>query len=108
MDLRFLCPTQLACEVNGFNGRLLTGVSSTYDLYTYYYGIKWPANCEPEMYYSGNTLVLDFDTAWAPPSEAVLSMLSERYSCRLMHYFSEAGCDFCGYAQYQQGEQTES
>jgi hypothetical protein len=39
-DFRLIFPTRLACEPNGFNGRLLERVQSTCDLHCANYGIK--------------------------------------------------------------------
>lgn len=106
-DLRLIVPTRLACEINGFNGGLLTGVLSTYHFYIDYYGTKWPSNCNPEVMREHGGLYIDVDTAWSPPSERVLEALSARWGCTAEHYYSEAGCDFCGYRQYQSGVLTE-
>lgn len=102
-DLRLIKPTRLACEINGFNGRLLEGVSRAYDFYIDNYGTKWPANCDADITVENGWLCIDVDTAWAPPSESVLEALSQRWNCTVRHYYSEAGCDFCGYRLYENG-----
>jgi len=107
-DLRMILPTRLACEINGFNGKLLTGVLSTYHFYTDYYGTKWPSDCNPAVVRESGGLRIDVDTAWSPPSEAVLAALSIRWGATVEHYYSEAGCDYCGYRRYESGGLTES
>lgn len=46
---------------------------------------------------------IDTDTAWAPPEESVMEALSARWYCTVNHWYSEAGCDFCGYRCYEAG-----
>lgn len=106
-DLRLIRPTQLACEINGFNGRLLEGVRSTYSFYVDHYGTKWPSGISVKISRENHWLCLDVDTAWAPPEEHVLEALSARWECTVHHYYSEAGCDFCGYREYENGELTD-
>lgn len=106
-DLRMILPTRLACEVNGFNGGLLSGVPGTYHFYIDYYGTKWPSDCSPEVVREDGGLYIDVDTAWSPPSEAVLEALSARCGGTVEHYYSEAGCDYCGYRRYDAGGLTE-
>lgn len=102
-SLLYILPTRLACEINGYNGRLLDGISSTYHQYTADYGTKWPSNCDVSLDIHGNTIVIDVDTAWTPPCENVIEAMSERWQAVILHYYSEAGCDFCGYRQYIDG-----
>ncbi|EOI1394449.1 hypothetical protein ACMGOD_005680 [Klebsiella oxytoca] len=48
-------------------------------------------------------LEIDTDTAWAPPEESVMEALSAQWNCIVNHWYSEAGCDFCGYRRYEAG-----
>ena len=107
-DLRLLLPPRLDVEINGFNGRLLAGVPSGYGWYIERYGTKWPCGHDLTITDGGaDWLEVDFDTPWSPPSEAVLVALSARYSVTIDHWYAEQGGDFCGYASYVNGEQTQ-
>ena len=105
MDLMWLRPTSLAVEINGFNGGLLDGVESAYNYYLRAYGTKWPCGYDAEITNSEGCLTIDFDTPWSPPEECLMASLSEG-SLTVSHYYSEAGCDFCGYREYEDGELT--
>lgn len=107
-DFRLIFPTRLACELNGFNGRLLERVQSTYDLYCANYGIKWPSASQAEISSGHGWLEIDIDTPWSPPDESVMEALSDKWGCTIDHYFSEAGCDYCGYRRYEEGRLVES
>lgn len=107
LDLRMLLPTRLAAEINGFNGKLLEGVSSTFHFYSFQYGTKWPAANRYEIWAGEGILQIDTDTAWAPPEESVMEALSARWNCTVKHWYSEAGCDFCGYREYEAGAMVE-
>lgn len=102
-DLRLIFPTRLACELNGFNGRLLDGVESSYDLYLGNYGIKWPSASSAQITGGHGWTEVDMDTAWCPPVESVMEALSDKWGCTIDHWYSEAGCDFCGYRRYEEG-----
>ncbi|MDX6917759.1 DUF1281 domain-containing protein [Pectobacterium carotovorum] len=106
LDLRFVLPTRLAVEINGFNGELLNGIQSSYNYYVWErYGVKWPSSIDvEEIGESEEFVAVDFDTAWSPPTESVFAALSEQYQCEIEHYYSEAGCDFCGFRMYSCGE----
>lgn len=105
LDLRLILPTRLACEINGFNGRLLDRVPSACTFYCETYGTKWPSDngAEVEILTDCGVINIDMDTAWSPPAEEVVEAISARWSCEVTHYFSEAGVDYCGYRQYQKG-----
>ncbi|MEQ9883282.1 DUF1281 domain-containing protein [Pectobacterium brasiliense] len=109
LDLRFVLPTRLAVEINGFNGELLNGIQSSYDYYVWErYGVKWPSSIDvEEIGESEEFVAVDFDTAWSPPTEAVFEALSARYQCEIEHYYSEAGGDYCGFRVYSSGELTQ-
>lgn len=107
-DFRLIFPTRLACELNGFNGRLLERVQSACDLYCANYGIKWPSASQAEISSGHGWLEIDMDTPWSPPDESVMEALSDKWGCTIDHYFSEAGCDYCGYRRYEEGHLVES
>ncbi|WP_200780714.1 DUF1281 domain-containing protein [Klebsiella oxytoca] len=105
MDFREILPSRLDSEINGFNGGLLEGISSSYDLYTRRYGCKWPVGHTVNICHEGeNTLTVDFDTPWSPVGENVVSTLSERFGAEVEHWYAEQGCNYCGYARYRDGE----
>lgn len=123
MDMRDLLPTNLAAELNGFNGRLwqtpeevptqepwqvFAPGASSYQLYVCRYGVKWPTGielrCSDDS--DGTHLSVDFDSPWSPPSEDVLCALSARFHCPVRHTYSEEGCGFCGYGEYVNGVLT--
>ncbi|MGE0968578.1 DUF1281 domain-containing protein (plasmid) [Klebsiella sp. WOUb02] len=109
LDLMMVLPSRLDVEINGFNGRLLAGVPSGYSWYVERYGTKWPCGYDLTVCDGGaDWLSVDFDTPWSPPAEAVMAELSERYGVTVEHWYAEQGCDFCGYACYARGVQTES
>lgn len=101
-DMRYLIPTQLAPEINGFNGKLLKDIISTYDLYLHLYDVKWPVGHSIGIEEASESLVIvDFDTPWGPPAQEVFRRLSALYQCRIVHYFCEQGMGFCGFAEYE-------
>jgi hypothetical protein len=100
-DMRYLIATQLAAEINGFNGKLFAGIIATYDLYIQLYDVKWPVGESINVQERGEGLVIvDFDTPWGPPAQEVFQRLSGLYQCRILHYFSERGMGYCGFAEY--------
>ncbi|SFF38657.1 Protein of unknown function [Kosakonia radicincitans] len=108
-DLLMLLPTRLDVEINGFNGRLLAGVPSGFHWYVDRYGTKWPTGYDLTVSDGGaDWLVVDFDTPWSPPDEAVMAALSARYGVTVEHWYAEQGCDFCGYGCHTNGELLES
>lgn len=109
LDMLALCPPRLEVEINGFNGRLLKGVTAGYDDYVHRYGTKSAAAYELNISrHDVAAFDADFDTPWSPPSEAVLAALSARFNVTVDHFYAEAGCDYCGFALYSDGEQTEA
>lgn len=106
MDLVTLVPTRLDVEINGFNGGFLAGVSSAYDHYVRVYGTKWPCGYDTVLSRESGCLTVDFDTPWSPPEESVVALLA-RDGITVTHYYSEAGCDYCGIRVYRNGELAE-
>lgn len=107
-DMLLLCPPRLDVEINGYNGGLFSGVPWGFTDTTARCGTKWPYAHDLNISWSGaTTFDADFDTPWSPPSEAVLTALSARYGVTVEHWYAEAGCDYCGYASYTGGEQTQ-
>lgn len=107
-DMLQLIPPRLDAEINGYNGRLLKGVTDGFTDYVDRCGTKWPharnldvSHAEPA------TFDADFDTPWSPPSPDVLSALSGRYGVTVVHWYAESGSSYCGCAVYEAGCQTE-
>ncbi|EDQ6556989.1 hypothetical protein S675_005287 [Salmonella enterica subsp. enterica] len=107
-DLLQVLPSRLDVEINGFNGKLMTGIPTAYDWYLARYGTKWPMGYELNVSSCGDDFIqIDFDTPWSPPNAAVMEELSRRYNCVIEHWYAEQGGDFCGYARYDRGEQED-
>lgn len=106
-DMLLIEPTRIACEINGFNGKLLSGVESAYDFYLRNHGVKWPTGASMSVDSGTNWMTADFDTPWSPPEGDLFRQLSARHDCLITHYYSESGSDFCGYAVYDRGEMKE-
>ncbi|EDV0069680.1 DUF1281 domain-containing protein [Salmonella enterica subsp. enterica] len=108
LDMRLLLPARLDTEINGFNGGLLENIPSSYYWYLERYGTKWPQGYDLNISACGADFIqADFDTPWSPPCVAVMEELSRRCDGVLEHWYAEQGCDFCGYARYDRGEQEE-
>lgn len=108
LDMRLLLPARLDTEINGFNGGLLENIPSSYYWYLERYGTKWPQGYDLNISACGADFIqADFDTPWSPPGVAVMEELSRRCDGVLEHWYAEQGCDFCGYARYDRGEQEE-
>jgi len=108
-DMLQLIPPRLDVEINGYNGRLLEGVLDGFSETTERCGTKWPHAHGLELENVTSTVFdADFDTPWLPPGEAVLEALSHRYGVTIEHWYAESGCNYCGYAAYSSGVQTEA
>ncbi|WP_202307211.1 DUF1281 domain-containing protein [Dryocola clanedunensis] len=103
LDMKLLIPTRLACEINGFNGGLLTDIATSYGSNLSLYGVKWPHGYASDVTEEERGLIVDFDTPWSSPDPEVIQRLSERYGCDVVHYFAETGGGFCGFDEYRRG-----
>lgn len=102
-DMRFLVPTQLLPEINGMSGSLFD-YQSTFQLYHDLYETRWPYGMNVKIRQLTKTSIeVEFDTLWNPPSEQVISSLSEIYGCDITHTFSERGIETLGFCKYQFG-----
>ncbi|EDT2962836.1 DUF1281 domain-containing protein [Salmonella enterica subsp. enterica] len=109
LDMLLVLPTRLDVEINGFNGKLFEGIPSAYDWYLDVFDTKWPQGHGLEIPSFGADFILaDFDTPWSQPGEVVVGALSRQFGCEIEHWYAEQGCDFCGYARYVEGVQTEA
>jgi len=66
------------------------------------FGSKW---FQPELSWNGDDLVISGDSAWSPVSQFFLK-LSEKYNLKFVSEFEEAGCDFGGYFDAENGVVT--
>ncbi|EFO3269860.1 hypothetical protein DPV17_24570, partial [Escherichia coli] len=69
------------------------------------YGVKWPCGYDLNIRSQGDNFIqVDFDTPWCQPESDVIAELSRRFSCTLEHWYTEQGCNFCGWQRYERGE----
>lgn len=79
-----------------------TGYSDWYNWRNQHWGIKWDIEAQLEI--SDSTLAYTFDSAWAPPIEA-LDTIAEKFP--KLHFdlrFAEGGCDFAGRIKWEDGQ----
>ena len=69
------------------------------------YGTKWdvPMNEIDPSIVNDTELSFAFATAWSPPV-GFCQMLSKKYGVKVRIEYDESGCDFAGYAEYNNGE----
>ncbi|GIU42930.1 hypothetical protein TUM4438_10660 [Shewanella sairae] len=101
-DMSLIIPPRLAVEINGFNGGLLSGVSSGYDDSCLRYDTKWRGADIDLVSSSAEGITIDYDTAWSP-NLAVSEQISMLFNCSVTHYFAESGCAFCGCSIFNNG-----
>lgn len=107
-DLLMILPTRLGSEISG-NGGLLSGVTSTYDLYSTIHGAPLSAGQNAGWYRDDiNRLVVTFDTLWVPPSGEVTGEISAQFDAEVRHSFSEPVNGIHGYNCYDQGDHVDS
>jgi len=70
----------------------------------YDYGTKW-FDFEIDRR-QDDDLLISGDSAWSPPQE-FLRRLSEEYAVVIRGEYEESGCDFGGYADYENGEMND-
>ena len=65
------------------------------------WGTKWDVTCEdPYLDPDSNTLTLNFDSAWGPPTEAYFTGV-DRHNVSITGYYYESGMMFAG--KYEDG-----
>lgn len=102
LDAYSLIPLPIDVAINGFNGRLLPKVTSSYDWNINNLGTKWSSFNIDIIDYTNDYLCFEFDTAWSPSTE-VSQALSKRYQCYIEHIYAEQGCCYCGWQEFQNG-----
>lgn len=102
LDAYSLIPSPIDVAINGFNGRLLPKVTSSYDWNINYLGTKLSSFEVLIVNQSVDSLTIEFDTAWSPSTE-VSQALSKRYQCYIEHIYAEQGCCYCGWQEFQNG-----
>lgn len=78
------------------------GFANWYEFQTQEWGTKWDAYDVDTLHDEGDTLTLNFDTAWSPPLE--LYRKAESLGFEIEATYCEAGCDFVGF--YREGEEN--
>lgn len=107
-DMLMIIPTRLAIELNG-NSPLLTGVSTTHDLYSHLYGMAWPSGQNIIWQRDRiNSLRLDFDSPSYPPSAELMGELSVVFDCEIRHWYQEPVNGIRGYDCYDRGDHVDS
>ncbi len=100
-------PSRLAAELNGAGG-LMSGVSTTTSLYCRQYGMEWPAGHNVKWQrHTPNSLTLQMDTPWFPPSGEVVGEISAVFDCEVRHSYSEPVSGLSGYDCYDGGEHVD-
>lgn len=99
----------------------LYGAADWYDFQVKNWGTKWDIeariiydNSANALGYQSHTVPemrvvkMEFDSAWAPPTDAI-KMLSKQFpKVKIHHCFDESGSDFSGYQMYSDGECIQS
>jgi hypothetical protein len=73
------------------------GYANWYDFAKARWGTKWNAYEINTLHDEGNTLTLQFDTAWSPPIEIYTTLHAMGFDVEAT--FVECGCDFVGFWQ---------
>ncbi|MEH0834814.1 DUF1281 domain-containing protein [Pectobacterium cacticida] len=106
-DMLAVIPTRLAAELNGAGG-LMCGVSTTTSLYCRQYGMEWPAGHNVNWQrHTLNSLTLQMNTPWLPPSGEVVGEISAVFDCEVRHSYSEPVSGLSGYDCYDGGEHVD-
>ena len=114
-DFGSYLPPKLAPSVNGFNGcffrALQTEIGEKLPIvssergkshYRQRWGTKWNA-CDVTIETTVSTVVIDFYTAWSPPTPVIEKIGSDFSSLTIIHIFAEQGMDYCGTTAYSKG-----
>lgn len=106
-DMLMVIPTRLDTELNG-GGGLLSGVSTTASFYSRVYGMEWPSGHNVNWYRNApNSLMLEMDSPWYPPSGEVVAALSALFECEIRHTYREPVSGLSGYDCYDQGDHVD-
>ena len=73
------------------------GFATWYEFNTTRWGTKWDAYEITTLSDTGNTLTLNFDTAWSPPVGIYATLYARGFDVQAT--YCEAGCDFIGWWQ---------
>lgn len=83
------------------------GFPDWYNWHSENWGTKWDVDCQQSMSFiiDGNKILkYEFDSAWAPPIEAI-DILAGHYPQLFFHlFFDEPGMDFSGVRIWRKGE----
>ncbi|MEQ1966487.1 MULTISPECIES: DUF1281 domain-containing protein [Xenorhabdus] len=107
-DMLMILPTRLATEINGHSG-LLTGIATPAQFYDAQYGMEWPFGHHVRWARRHvSSLIVCFDSPWAPPSAELMGALSSVFDCEIRHGYHEPASHWRGYDCYDQGEHVDS
>jgi len=98
------CPQELQDESTGFANADVKadrvakyGYESWYDWSVQHWGTKWDVGGEDRGYaeFDEHTVVMDFDSAWAPPIAAMQALEQQGFEIKIL--YNEPGMAFCGW-----------
>lgn len=98
------CPQELRDESTGFANADVKadrvakyGYESWYDWSVQHWGTKWDVGGEDSGYaeFDEHTVVMDFDSAWAPPIAAMQAFEQQGFEIKIL--YNEPGMAFCGW-----------
>ena len=89
-------PEQIALEAQEEANRKTHGYATWYDFCVNEWGTKWDvgADGQPALDQDGGGLVMNFDSAWAPPCAAYEKLMEQGF--KIIAYYYEPGMGFCG------------
>lgn len=107
-DMLLIIPSRLAAEING-NSRLLAGMSTTGSLYSRIHGMEWPSGHNVLWHRDRiNSLRLEFDSPYYPPSSELMGEISAVFDCEIRHWYQEPIHGVRGYDCYDRGDHVDS
>jgi hypothetical protein len=80
------------------------GANNWYNWNCEHWGTKWNASDARVEVVSGTEVVIQFDSAWSPPTPVIDAMAARLPSARILFFHIETGCDFGGLIEYRGGE----
>lgn len=88
---------ELMCESPEFFSSLFPRPEAEEDWYSWNvsnWGTKWDASIQQYERLDENTITVEFDTAWSPPSKFYYSLVEAEYTVNAMYY--EGGMGYAG------------
>ncbi|MFP1887056.1 DUF1281 domain-containing protein [Lonsdalea quercina] len=107
-DMLMVMPSRLTTEINGESG-LLTGVSTTSELYMQLFGMEFPAGHQASWSRDDvGALTLNLSSPWYPPSGEVMGQMSQLFDCEIRHYWISPEAGTSGYNCFDRGDHVDS